>query len=603
MLETRAVPLPAVVPSNLLPTALPDLLMVHDTAGLAAPEGNLTAFFHKTQGQTPSGGLAFGALEMQGAALFDEGALKTRLEALGADLARPVVFGPRGAGGDSTPVREVKMPEAPSSGGAVATTPQIGIIDAGIAFWNPAFGGRFASFGGLCPEPGAGELHRTLSRDELQDMTVRGSTRAGDQQNRAALAQRLPGSVFDREDDERPLFPADGFAHGTAMTELVLSEAPETAQLHGLELPKSVLRDLSGGQMRAVIDAALRAVVLQAAETMAEASNRAPFRMVVLLAFGYMGGPHDPAISEHEMFTTLRQTFEEFAKQGIEIELVVPMGNHLQHKLFADLHGGRALGWRLLPDDYSANTLELIHGSAQATLQVTGPDGQELSLDLQAEGLRQLVLSGVPVGAVWTQALSKPGWMRTRLCLAPTASHKRGAPVAPFGSWSVSVPKAQSAQVWVLRDETGFEADPRRPARGSWLEDAAYPDRNAIGMPPVQDAIDYDGLVRRAGTASLLSAFNDARVITVGAQWKRASDGAQFPAPYSGASLNGVPPKLSLCLGAGVTDAQRPIGPFGQRAVLGNGSDIRFRAAGTSLTAALAAGQRAVYQSSLNAVV
>lgn len=603
MLEFRAVPLPPVVPGNLLPAALPEILDVHSEGSGRGVRDALTAFFHKTGQEDGLGGLSHAALGLSGAKLLEEGSLKTRLTELGADMSRPVTFGPREQAAGDAAVRDLIVPQVSGTTDDASEPVQVGIIDAGIAFWNPAFSDRFATFGGLVFGAGRSTLHETLAPSDMQDMIARGKSRAGDRHNRSVLAERLPGSVFDTSDAEQPLFPADGFAHGTAMTELVLCEAPRNTPLHGLELPKSVLRDLTGGQMRAVLDAALRAVVNQAAGHMDDGSTGCPpFRMVVLLAFGFLGGPHDSAMGEPDMFTTLRETLDAYARKGIEIELVVPMGNHLQHQAYADLHGGKELGWRLLPDDHSANTLEFIHSSDKASLCVLAPCGRAVTLDIQQEGVGQLVLNGVPVGAVWSQALSKPGWIRTRLCLAPTVAHDIAVPTAPFGRWTVSMPEDQSAQVWVMRDETGFEADPRRPARGSWLEDDAYRERNDIGMPPIRDPIDYEGMVRRAGTASLLSAFDDPRVVTVGAQWRDGREGDCHGAPYSGASLNGGAPNVALPLGTGLEDVRRPIGPFGQRAVLGNGSDLRFRAAGTSLTAALAAGQRAARQSSLNAV-
>jgi len=65
---------------------------------------------------------------------------------------------------------------------------------------------------------------------------------------------------------------------------------------------------------------------------------------------------------------------------------------------------------------------------------------------------------------------------------------------------------------------------------------------------------------------------------------------------YAGHLAPGAPApqtlKLSVGLGPGVAKEIAPIGPFDGRAVLGNAGPQRFRALGTSMAAALLAGQQ-----------
>lgn len=557
-------------PANLLPAALPEVL-------------------EETPGQPPSlvgQDSATGARVSHPLGAEDMGAFLTT----GTPLPHPegmagmeLHLGPRGpAGGADVQDDLPQVSDTPADPDLPA---QIGIIDAGMAFWNPSFGQRFATAGGIDT---AGTRH-VIAANVMAQMQTDGDTRAGDRRNRAIMADQLPDSVFATRPGERQLFPAHGLAHGTAMADLVLANAPAQARLHALELPVPVLRDLTGGQMRGIIDAALRAVVLQAAEHLRDAAGGGPiprFRMVVLIAFGFLGGPHGGPAGRPKFVDRLKQTQRAFAARGIDVELVMPVGNHRQARAHARLPVDTDISWRLLPHDHTPNTLEILHEGAAPAVRITAPNGMQVTRPAGAL-LGKLVLDGQPVGAVASTPLSN-GWSRTRISLTRTASRNATDRRAPFGRWHVGLPDGPEAQVWVLRDETGFEADPAAPARGSWLDDGVYRDRDATGLPALNDPANA-GLVRRAGSASVMAD----PFASVGTVWTDPATGAAQPAPYSALHFDGTEAAVQIDLAEGASRSSRPIGPFGQRAVLGNGSERRFRVAGTSLAAAIEAGRRA----------
>lgn len=481
-----------------------------------------------------------------------------------------------------------------------AACAEIGILDAGIAFWNPAFWdttgaqSRFATFSGLCMEPGKEIARVELAPQDVTAMAQNGRAVGGDRKNRRMLAEALTSSVFAQDAPGRELASPQGLSHGTAMADMILSTAPAEARLHGMELPRRALRDLNGATMRSILHQAVRELVQQAADHRARSGDHGRFRMVILVAFGFVGGPRRATDGLPDVLQNLQQTIADMGRSGIDLEIVLPMGNHRQHQLHAVVPQGQPLRWRLQPDDHSANTLEIFHKEPLTTLKVTAPNGREGFWQPDKGGVSILQAGGHRVGALWTQAIGagdQTQW-RTRLTLMPTAG--RLGQKAPFGLWHITLPDAKSpVEAWILRDETGFEYDPARPMRSSWFEDPHYRDRDAFGLPQMEDAgRNGDPAVRRAGSASVLTLGSVPGVVTVGAAWRDPETGALHAKPYSGAPAEEGAPDVWTCLETSAAPDQRLVGPFGQCAVLGNGTDRRFRVAGTSLAAALVTGER-----------
>ena len=482
----------------------------------------------------------------------------------------------------------------------------IGIIDAGISFWNPGFSKEkdsrrvspFKSFGALTVGEGTGITLDRLTPEQIDDMVQAGSSMQGDRKNRRILGRAFPSSVFASKPGERPLFPADGLAHGTAMTEMVFETADPRSSVHALELPRSVLRDLSGGLMRMIFDFAIRSLVKNALGPEQENKGGPPFSIVILAAFGFVGGPQSPDIDPPEFLANIQRTLDELRANGIDVTLVLPMGNHRQHRAHARLRNGDAIGWQIQPDDHTSNVLEIIHRSDDRILELTSPGERPEAIEVK-DGLTFLIRTRAgKIGALTTTIAGKGGWSRTRVCLAATATTNRNGPRAPAGNWTIRFPEAEEVRVWVMRDETGFEADPRQPARRSWLVDKHYTERDASGAVLQEDPATHGLRVLRAGTASLLTAYSQKvpnaggkeAIIPVAAGWKGSGDHDIRETPYSGAAFDGVTPVALVDLAKNAKGGTEPVGPFGQRGVLGNGSTNRFRVSGTSLAAALHAG-------------
>jgi len=466
--------------------------------------------------------------------------------------------------------------------------PIVGIIDAGIAFWNPAFRTgdktpqcQFASLGALSMDADALQAATVFDQTALTELCTK-----PEHEIRDTLAAAFPSSVYAPRAG-RPLYRPNGLAHGTAMADLVASAAAPGTALHGLELPDTVLRDLTGGQMAVAMDAAVRAL---AAQAVAASAGTGAVDMVVLMAFGFTGGPEDGSA---DILARLGATLDTLRTvSGINMRLVLPVGNHRQDQLRARLTAGRCVSWRIQPEDFSANTVELIQPIADQGLDLNAPDGATATLPTDL-GLYEIREGGDLIGAIWCSDIGT-GRRRTRLSLAPTAAKTAQDARCPFGLWSFG-PAQGDVDLWILRDHTGFEADPAAPARASWFTDELYRHHDALGRPALTDPLPATGAtgsaVTRKGSASILASTLRTDVVVV-----TAEVGAGQDAPYASLPSDGcrqpVRQDLARVDGAAAFHDRAPRHPGDGRAVLGNGTGQRFRAGGTSLAAALEAGAR-----------
>ncbi|MGJ8627873.1 MAG: hypothetical protein ACSHXB_13025 [Sulfitobacter sp.] len=578
---------------NLLPTGLPDLL------GYQNDTSPTLLYYARNDSDDPQDIAKMRFNRITPLIVLDESGIVENLPQL--DTGRPYFLGPRTESVNRFSA-ELALPFNLDAEPSTILAPRpIGIIDGGISFWNPAFTkavdgaliSRFDSFGALKMDEGEFIEYETLSKQEINQMVQNGGTRQGDLENRAVMASKFPSSVFGSVPNEQPLFAADGLAHGTAMTEMVLETAQPGSQLHGLELPRSVLRDLSGGLMRAVFDASIRSLVKIAIGLDDEDLSGPPFNMVILAAFGFLGGPQGQGPGAPDFLSNIQKTLDELRGRGINITLVLPMGNHRQDQAHARLKNGQSIDWQIQHDDHSPNTLEIIHEDTDLTLRLAPPGGDPSDHQIALGQTSVIECNESKIGAVSTIKTAQTGWARTRICLAPTATVHTDAPRAPSGRWSIGLPQSREARLWVMRDETGFEADPRRPARQSWLADGLYRQHDSTGMLMLDDPATTGLRVMRAGTASVLTAYQHGDIVTVAAGWSKANGAETKETSYSGASFDGSAAKEIVDLAENAPADRKPVGPAGQRAVLGNGSDNRFRVAGTSLAAALQAGKSA----------
>lgn len=580
-----------IAPENLLPAGLPEIIgastdlvptLFYFAKGLQDELDLRRAQF----GGQPSLLKAFSTRE----ALQRE--LRDALDGLEVLTDREITLGPRTSLADRSLADFLSLPsprrEDPKSN---EVNVSVGIIDAGFAFWNRKLAPAFQSITAMTVLEKDVLIVDKLDDDKMSSIKEKAKTPGAETEFIRELADEFPSSVFASSSASAPLFGRDRLSHGTAMADLVLQTYPN-AKIHGYELPDAVLRDLTGGLLRGVLDVAVRGLADRIIDINDGDERRQ--KIVILVAFGILGAPESK--EPEGLQKLLAATIEDFnARLGVDIELVFPVGNHRQDQCHAVLAPNREVNWRLLPNDHSANTLEITHNDGDA-LNLVAPTGDagRLALGIGREegfdhrnAIWQLRMEDRVIGAVWTRRRSDDSFV-TRLTLAPTAPASAPGVPAPFGAWKVSVGSRDDVSIWVLRDETGFEQDPRTPFRPSYLEDAGYRRRDKTSLPALFDPDDGSTSVRRAGTASLLADNDLSTIHAVGTIWG-PGDGQDVP--YAGLLANPEAVIEKVRFSVGTTDASP--GPFGEKKVLGNGGPQTFRSAGTSLSAALYAGIRA----------
>jgi len=536
------------LPDNFLPVALPHVQA--GGSGLRLPVIDIA-----------SGAVA---AVLDTGALLDAAAL-TLLPA-GPDGSRQhLMFGP--------PARDcVTCAATPLSAPARAAGAEsmVGIIDIGIAFWNPCFapGGmpqfRSVSFLHLAGPAGPGEpaTRRTvLGAAEIAALCATARAPGGERRVRAELAARFPQSLHAGPDRW-----GAQLGHGTAMADLA---GRGGAPLFGLELPRAVLEDSTGGTLEAMIVPAIRELV---ARMQADPAAGRDTRMVVLLAFAWTGGPQDGTRPGARVLSELMASP---AMQGVS--LVLPMGNHRASACHARAVMPQALGWALPPDDHSLNTVELFHDAPAARLRLTDPAGTTAEWALPAgPALALLQQDGRTVGMGWQSEPEPGGRRRLRLTLAGTASAGPVRPVARAGTWRVALtddapaPSARRVEAWILRDDLHGSDRRRAPFRQSRF----------VALPLAEGG---GGTIPEAGTGSALATAGGASVQRVAALERPGPGQPARPARYSGQPMDPALPVVSVLVDDPRPDAGVP--------ALGNGGARRFRVSGTSVAAALHAGR------------
>lgn len=516
-----------------------------------------------------------------------------RFPAIAEFQLNPSFMGPR-VETDTITMIELPLPE-PRTGPVGVMDTETGIIDAGIAFWNPVFGDKFRTIGAITLSDPTSILN-TLDPAVLGSIIAGGATTKGDLDAILSLGTQFSDSIFKTDDNGPPLVRRTSLAHGTAMADLVCREAQKKGKeprLHGLELPRSVLRDATGDALRNLMPEAIVAVAKQAADARPDLS---PFKMKILLAYGFPGGPQDVrdgALME-PFLQNVRDRMDQLGNIGIDVELVLPMGNHLQDRCHTKKSANKEwLNWRLLPDDHSANSVELLHTEGGVpSITVLPPDvEQDVSSDL-GDSMAVLVRDGVNIGAIATNSLAD-GRSLTVFTLNPTTRQglEQNEGAAPFGRWRLKVGDGLQIEAWVRRDDSGFENEQGTPKRRSFFEDSDYRERDEFGFPAIDDSQNAASDIKRGGTASVLTQIISPQITTAAASWQQPGKMSQT-ALYSGRfSPEQFPPQQPLPVR---TPDDEPVvdapGPKSGTRCLGNGSRREFRASGTSVAAAIKLG-------------
>ena len=482
----------------------------------------------------------------------------------------------------------------------------LGLIDTGIAYWNPDLlrADGTSRLEGLCflqfrdpKAQSANPVADWLTSAELTQLLDKTRGPDGDAPLRRHFAAEYPDSVYAPFRGGPPAQPAAAFAHGTAMLDAALRGLDESVGVLGLELPAEVLADASGAGLESVVELAVETLARRMHDLGAEAGARV--NGTILLPFAFLGGPHDGSRASLGRLGSLIGDYEAL---GVTLKLIVPMGNHLDDRIHARLRQGADatpphVDWRIPPDDHSPNSVDLLHRPGDVRLGLTSPDGGSVIVDMSSEQMAVLMYDGAVIGAVWTSA--RGAWLRTRLSLAPTARRGSPLPVVPAGRWRLTLEKGAAADAWILRDDATIASRAVAPQRQSWFEDAAYPRTDAAPDPITDDPAGTDAVVRRAGTASVLATgafelLSGAGIFAVGAEWSRDQQ-SWTHGVYSGrygpaTTAPGAPSPPAM----EQTDTPRPIDGFnpgreGGGQLRASGGPRRFAVAGTSVAAAIRA--------------
>ena len=493
------------------------------------------------------------------------------------------------------PLGDLAMAGEETDEGAVVTV--LGLIDVGIAFWNPGFrtGGQscfkdigYLGFAGAGSGPGRSGV-RFLGSSALDAICQQADSDGHDRDIVADLAAQYPQSVFGAHPVAGQLYRIDGFNHGTAIADLMLNPQGDGARtvaphrpIFGLDLPQDVLLDASGGTLQAVLPLAIRALARRVLDWGRQAHRGARLELRLAVPFAFTGGGMG---GTHPVIETIRQVVDRAARRRFAIKVFLPAGNHMQDQLHArpgDPQAGTSsepLRWFLPPDDHSPNTVEFTwQGGGSHVLEIDGPPGRAV-VTLDHKQVALLREGGRVIGAAWCRDQGN-GWTRLRISLGPTASDLASGLRLACGDWTLRVkPGAAITDLgaWILRDDRMRLDRKSPPARQSRFRDTGYRRKDANGY--VQKTDDPGSLVKRVGSISVLAAAQNADLVAVGAQERLAA--GLTPAWYGGLSAQAGVPACHE-----VVDGLRP--SSGIRALV-NGGGRRMRFSGTSAATALAA--------------
>jgi hypothetical protein len=500
------------------------------------------------------------------AATATTGALAGRLHR-NALTETPLFFGPPCVG--AARERLVTFP-APEISAHETTRRALVIVDLAIAFWHPRFshGGlpdframQFLDFDGTAGTAYPGGL---LGPTDIAALCGIAAGPGGQTQIMRHLASQFPGSFYGSGPD-----PED-FWHGTAIADLAAGDG-QADLLFGIELPFAALRDWKGDAFGAILPLALRAAL-----NLTRAVADLP--LTVVLPFGFTAGPHDGSHPVAAAITAILAA----ARRNRTVDLILPMGNQLQDQCCARLQpatlptASPSVQWHLPPDDFSPNCLEIcLTSGAAPKLTLTAPDGRQAEAT-PGPGTLSLIRSGDTIIGALHRLPDRAGVAKLRLALARTGWTRADTLPAPAGNWRIAIAADRVADFWVLRDDTDAIQDQSRPHRRSYLVDDRYRMQDMSGAYLMTDPA--EGVLRRSGTASVLTTASGARTVAALQRW---GTGPGTLAYYSGRAFDGADPALGMLVDDGWEGA-------GVMALV-NGSGRRMRVSGTSAAAGLAA--------------
>lgn len=436
--------------------------------------------------------------------------------------------------------------------------PIIGIIDDGIAFLNARFCTKVdqslqTRFLGVWQQSEVDFQAQTIPPPEFEDFFWRKAQPVTGILEPDHINNLLTGGVPEADiyrDKNAELYPPPSqqatntsTAHGTHVPDLAAGAEPETGgpPLLAVQLAPDAATDTSGRRLESFLIMGLRWIVWRAFD-----QGR---HLVVNISLGSLAGPGD---ASNAIADAIAHEIKAFAALSVDRQMtvVVAYGNSWRSNLVADFalekgHLQQSVDWRILPDDYSSNFLEVrVPLTAKGVhLTLAPPDGTtplEFHWDAAGPGW-----SATAPGASFAAVLPVSDETNTRdaddqrnaravlLAVAPTTRFPPPPramtapplpPLAPAGAWKVTVKIADGARpcpvtLRVQRNDTpvGY----RVHGRQSYLADNGldgWDDETGDYVYPKGSAISRRGTANSyAGLPDLAEAKEGTTVIYVGA--------------------------------------------------------------------------------------
>lgn len=414
----------------------------------------------------------------------------------------------------------------------------IGVIDDGIAFAHERFRDRpgstrihyFWDQMVPSPSPGTWSYGREICK---HDTAVAGidsrlaACRHGGLVDEDEL-YRLAG-FLDYSQPGHKAF-ADRGSHGTHVMDLACNPpAPGIGPIIAVQLPSVIVADTSGAGLGPQVYDALW-YMLSRADLIAAANGVAHLPLVVNLSYGMLAGPHDGS-------GMLERAIDEIMDlanpdpQRPQLRVVLPSGNsHLLrgHAWFslAKNDPPRELRWRVLPDDWSENFLEIWYperddskSPSDLQITVTAPDGSATAAFGVGVSYTWEATAGIPAALVSFYPAS-PGSTHAliKISMAPTAWPDGALTLAPAGVWRVAIQNAGQGRLkdihaWIQRDDTPY-GYPRR-GRQSYFDDPLYArfDNGGRTIDSDNHPLTANSPVKRRGTFNAIATGSKSIVV------------------------------------------------------------------------------------------
>lgn len=331
--------------------------------------------------------------------------------------------------------------------------------------------------------------------------------------------------------------------HGSHVADIAAGADPANATdpllscpMLAVQLPPQAVEDTSGSKLQPYVVRAIRWIIEQADALIVDGVHRP---LIVNLSLGVLAGSKDgTSLIERQIAA---EVIRREARAGMPMRVVFAFGNDnlTRQTGYMELKpdAPQDVTLRVQPEDYTPSFVEL-----------RGDEPQDLRLEIDCLGAAPLALASIPAGKsvslvgsngqgvarVYLMA-STPldGGSETKafyvVAIAPTASFEGGKPIAPCGSWKITLgtqTKAQNVRIEVQRDDRplGFQA----LARQAYLDDAALWDWTEPKKEPYTPRA--NGPVTSRGTHSAwLSETMPEQIYSAGAMLEDTG----FAAPYS----------------------------------------------------------------------